>query len=354
MGQPANLVIVQDGAFELYYSHWCANTLPGSLFWGAKYAAAFIRAQSKADSNDWLDDIWAEGGVVLDSEKKVLLFFGGEDERFDIPHRRLFIQLMGTLWTGWQINWAHNGIVDIAGYVGVPPQAVLSNRELECSTRLLTLEPPEEKEWTDLIASIRFDDGEKLFFPLSGSLDDYLSQGSDMLRQINRSYGYERLDLKEWSHSFPQGGFHIDELTKRVHIWNVDALLREKEYIRKQWEGWVLCDEGDSFETHATLAGDALLWNQQEKKTLLTLIRSALLAEHRDPRQSVASLVEKLRAEGKKVEATPAVMLHGHYVVPRDVRERLLKRAVRGLDKKQGPLVRLCWKMIDVLRRGYW
>ena len=36
MGQRANLAIVDDGTYELFYSHWCANTLDYDVFLGSR------------------------------------------------------------------------------------------------------------------------------------------------------------------------------------------------------------------------------------------------------------------------------------------------------------------------------
>ncbi|MBC8059818.1 MAG: hypothetical protein H7Y18_04050 [Clostridiaceae bacterium] len=79
----------------MYYSHWCANTLPRDIFWGPKHAINFIEIQVKTDFEDWwLDDIWAEGGVIVDIEKKILLMYGGEDILFDIPLRKIYLKLL--------------------------------------------------------------------------------------------------------------------------------------------------------------------------------------------------------------------------------------------------------------------
>jgi len=44
MGQRANLIITRsNGEYDLYYNHWCANTLPIYLFWGPEHAEKFIR-----------------------------------------------------------------------------------------------------------------------------------------------------------------------------------------------------------------------------------------------------------------------------------------------------------------------
>src|SRR5437868_3224543 len=100
MGQRANLVIVESGGYSLFYSHWRANTLARDLFWGQSYAEAFIRAQQRVNDGSWLNDVWAEGGVVLDHDARTLLFFGGEDIYYEVPLRRVYLRLMQIVWSG--------------------------------------------------------------------------------------------------------------------------------------------------------------------------------------------------------------------------------------------------------------
>ena len=85
MGQRANLILVEKGKYQLFYSHWCANTLPRDLFWGPDHAQAFIRIQRPVGDSGWLDDVWAEGGAILDIDRKCLLLYGGEDILYDVP-----------------------------------------------------------------------------------------------------------------------------------------------------------------------------------------------------------------------------------------------------------------------------
>ena len=46
MGHRANLVIVTENGYELYYDHWLANTLPFQVFWGPEHALKLIRLQA--------------------------------------------------------------------------------------------------------------------------------------------------------------------------------------------------------------------------------------------------------------------------------------------------------------------
>src|SRR4051812_42715096 len=112
MGQRANLILVQGGRHQLYYTHWRANTLPRDLFWGPDHASRFIRIQQP--TTEWLDEVWAEGGAVMDHDARVLLLYGGEDILYDVPLRRLYLRALARVWDGWEIRWAHEGIADLA------------------------------------------------------------------------------------------------------------------------------------------------------------------------------------------------------------------------------------------------
>ena len=58
MGQRANLIIVQDGQYDLFYTHWAANTLERDLFWSPEFATAFIQMHRKVDEScGWLDEV---------------------------------------------------------------------------------------------------------------------------------------------------------------------------------------------------------------------------------------------------------------------------------------------------------
>ena len=69
MGHRANLVIVTETGYELYYDHWIANTLPFQVFWGLEHALKLIRLQAQREPDQWTNPVYAEGGVLIRSEE---------------------------------------------------------------------------------------------------------------------------------------------------------------------------------------------------------------------------------------------------------------------------------------------
>jgi hypothetical protein len=124
MGQRANRLLVSNSTYRLFYCHWCANTLDRDLFWGPEHAVAFTLQQQAVGEGGWLDDKWAEGGAVIDTDRRFPLFYGGEDILYHLPLRWVYLDLLRRVWKGWEIRWAHNGIFDIAAYVCVPLEKV--------------------------------------------------------------------------------------------------------------------------------------------------------------------------------------------------------------------------------------
>ena len=128
MGHRCNLVIIENSQVSVYYDHWAATILDIELLWGAKIAREFIEERDvKPDS--WLNDEWAEGGCVIDFDSKQLLWYGGDNilcapELNLINHELLEIQ-----WAGWTIEWAKDGIFDLAKKAGVSIEVVSSNRQ---------------------------------------------------------------------------------------------------------------------------------------------------------------------------------------------------------------------------------
>ncbi|PWW04887.1 hypothetical protein DFQ01_106172 [Paenibacillus cellulosilyticus] len=314
MGQRANLIILQNNRYELYYSHWCANTLPHDLFWGEQYAIPYIRMQTRVNESDWLDDVWAEGGVVVDLDQKTMLLYGGEDIVYDIPLRNLFLRLMSAMWKGWVIKWAFEGIATMADYVGYPRENVVAPRKedsVDCS-----IAPPEEKSWTDLIVSVKFSAEEMLIFPVSGEVEPCLLNGEGLISRIDKVYGYRTLHTAEWSKRFPAGGLHIDRTEKRLAYWDSYVRVRNNTRIQSRWPGWEIVNFESDYESHAQLTEGRLHFHIADERHLLKEIETILLREPSNPLDRIVN---------------PNAFHFNGFELPKVVKEELLTYAISQL-----------------------
>lgn len=331
MGQRANLLIVRNQSYTLYYSHWCAYTLPVSLFWGEQYAIRFIELQKRVDESGWLDDKWAEGGAVLDLERRVLLFYGGEDILYDVPLRNGLLRLMMNNWPGWEIRWAYEGIADLAAYVGYPIEKILAVRET--SRHEANLAPPEEKKWVDLVASVAFSEQELLIFPLEGELEVFLTGGPSLLEGIEKSYGLSSLDLQEWTSRFPLGGFHIDVEGKKLQVWHAEPDPALTPRLQAAWPGWEIINQRSSYESQAACTYGRLQFQELNQPELLAQLKTMLLSEPASPVETLVRFAEKEEAAGKRVEINPDALQDQRYELPKQLKEELLIKAIMNMNK---------------------
>jgi hypothetical protein len=322
VGQRANLIVARDQGYELFYCHWCANTLPCDLFWGPRHAMAFIRSQRRVDEDDWLDDVWAEGGALIDPDHRILILFGGDDLRSDVPVRRVYLDLLRQVWAGWDIRWAHEGIVDLADYVGCPSSKVLSDVE----DRATGLEPPLEKGWTTIVASVRFADGALRLYPLPGRVREYLEVGSTLLDHASKPKGFERFPPDGWTLSFPDGGFHIDARQRQLSFWIANAVSRIVPRVEAIWPGWAVLWEKDRFEGQLERTDGALKFpNEPTDKLRAQVVQMLLARNEASPVDSLLQSAARKRAEGKSVEINAFALRHDPLVLPREVRLGILR-----------------------------
>ncbi|MNI04878.1 hypothetical protein D3C73_578160 [compost metagenome] len=325
MGQRANLILVRNGSYQLYYNHWCANRLDEELFWGPEESLAFIESQNLTE--EWLDDRWAEGGVLMDIDHQVLLWYGGENILYDIPLRRQLFTLMQTLWCDWELRWASAGIVDMAKYLNVPLEQV---RSVEHTGELITTIEPEPKGgFIRTIASIVFENDDLRVFPLYQTFSDCLLDGPSFIQAINPSSGQQKLCMGEWSEDFPDQGFHLNLRHKTLDIWYADTDSDIIQHVTRYWSDWTVNDLGDRYEEQSKLTGEAIIFAPQSQTTLIERLRSMLLrSSSRSGANSVKLMVDHFEQEGKSVKVNPLAFIDHQQELDLTTREAKFEYAV--------------------------
>ena len=226
MGQRANLVIVRGGAWRLYYDHWCANRLDVELFWGPELAVEFIEQRGAlADPGDWLDEVWCEGGAIVDEDRRILLWFGGEDIAYDVPLRTAYLDLMRTQWPGWEIRWAAGGIQELGEYLGLPKSMFLVDSEPGGSFAVNVAFP---------------EDNLTLFTVEAGTVTratrvqgdgEALSVG---VAQLPTLLAFKLESSLVWRGDFPTGGIHLNRNTQALHFWLANPA---EDILERVWPG---------------------------------------------------------------------------------------------------------------------
>lgn len=331
MGQRANLATVGPQGYDLYYSHWCANTLTRDLFWGPLHAERFVQLQRRVDACDgWLDTVWAEGGAVIDRPQKTLFLFGGQDIAFEVPLRRLYLRLLQQVWEGWTIRWAHKGIVDLAEYLGVPRSRVIAETSAKENHDVIPLlTPPDQRDWLSCVGSFEFPEGLRLY-PLNCFVEDFLLTGVNLLQASEATDGYSHLDVREWTHDFPTSGFHVNVARQTVDFWTADDSPCGVERVRRRWPDWNVTWHQDRFESQLALTNHRLKFPEPAVMELAGRLITQLDCKSRpiDLLEIATLLAEK---EGSTVSINPYALRDDRLNLDADARKAILRHAFAQL-----------------------
>lgn len=321
MGDRANLVLVDDSGYQLFYCHWCALTIPTDVFWGPEAALSFITRQQHVGQDHWLDDAWADGGLLMDTSRYILLLFSREDFEV-IPQRRLYMALLQEVWVGWDVRWAHGGQLEIGKYVGLPTDWEISSP----SPGLIS----DTYDTADVIASIIFEDSRLAFFPLDLEIEGYLQSGLALIKSARQSTGLAVLPLNEWTDDFPSAGFHIDVPDKRLLFW-ANFSLHNFEYIIAQWAGWQIEWLKDRYEGQlAETRG--MLTLQTFTDELLAQVETALL---RDTSPAGPRLIREITEKVGDAKVSASALQSAPQSLSEVDKRRILDAAIAAWRQKQ-------------------
>lgn len=269
MGQRANLIVVRDGDAKLYYDHWCANRLDAELFWGPELALEFIEARAPVSFDDGLlDEVWCEGAVVIDFDKKLLLWYGGEDLLFDVPLRDAYLDLLKGTWASWEVRWASGDIFDIGSYLDLPAERFAVRSQPNGGRFFENKEYPEDNS---VLVSFEDERGDIRVARLCGDEETLLS-GQSVLEVLGSDAFGSRIS---WSGEAPIAGVHFNPGRKRLSAWCARPFGLAQQRIGDAWPGWQVDWLGDRWLLHVELLSSSVLLDQRSQKEL----KGNLLAE---------------------------------------------------------------------------
>jgi hypothetical protein len=334
MGSRANLAIIENNALELYYSHWAGQTIPHDLFWGLPHALAFIRAQQQVPNDEWLDDVWCEGGCVLNLDERRAIFFGGEDVKYDIPLRRVFLSLFRHTWPSWNIEWAHDEIVDLALAAGIPREKVQAKRERQTVTAPGNIFKPVDGPNCHAVITVL---GEQDFqvLRMRWSHEAVLLYGPAVLTEISAKATRNPLQeivVKDEGDSFPSFGFHVDVPAHNLSLWAARVSLAHLSAINNAWSGWTVDWLRDNYERHQELTDDRIIFEPPSRRVLLTHVSEILLRPTPDLVKSAMDTCATLAREVGPVEINPAVAIHTPSIMPVELRKAILMKIWEAED----------------------
>lgn len=332
MGHRANYVVVEGTGYTLYYSHWGAASIAQDLFWGPVHAMRFLRRQKRCRSDDWLNDIWAEGGALIDPGQRRLLLFGGEEIGVDLPIRRLFMELLQTVWSGWQVSWATDGLADIVDYLGFERSLVLSN---EPAPQPLPGPPERAEEFPpETVCSVRWPDGSFGLYPMAWDPESLLDHGPGLVGHLADMEAEPELVVAVNGSHAVLGGLHLDANNCALEMWGGEVAPDIHRRAAARWPGWSFTWHSDRYESQAEHANGQLCFAEPPRGIVIRRLSRLLLEEAAPaPLRTLAASAEQYNDDGEIAWANPWTLAHTPQDLARAERARILEQAATALER---------------------
>ncbi|MFC0517787.1 hypothetical protein ACFFGT_26475 [Mucilaginibacter angelicae] len=109
MGQRANYILIENFQQAIHYNHWRANCITSDLYLGEKRFIDFVRSCKLV--NVLLDEVWIEGCVIINIDKKSLYFWSLEFGTTSATE--FYLKELRGKWKNWSLNLVYNKMYDI-------------------------------------------------------------------------------------------------------------------------------------------------------------------------------------------------------------------------------------------------
>ncbi len=323
MGHRANYVrVLEDGTFDVTYSHWGAQTLDSELFWGPEYLDHLWHPEAARDH--WYGD---EGGCLFDPVRRWLWWFGGWNLRFGcrgIRERQLHLQLMQVLWPGWTVEWGHTGENGLRSHCGLPPhdqtevfstfQEALS-RALGPGCGVLTVE---DGLVVHDVAAPR-------------SMLRHLANADPSLVDTLVAWSRTAARLRETPLVDARFGIHLAPDSRTLRIW-ADEVNWDHQRLCEEWSGWKIDFHGHDLDAHFEWSRGAYRPPTIAQATLIERRRRAMLEdEPNDGEHVMQSIGQAFHASGRPVVGVTSSATRSSPPRPVIDRAALFERAIAGL-----------------------
>jgi hypothetical protein len=195
-----------------------------ALAFGPEHAVRYIRSHELWPSERWTDPVWADGGTVVDLDRRRMLFFG-EELATTMPERRAMLDVLPLMWPDYSVGWAYGGTDELIDYVG-------AERDWERGRPAQELKLARGRKGLFHVVSVLDAEGELRLWPLWWGCSAAW-HGPALLDELPGK-GVARLNWRE----FPESGVHVDVPAKTVGAWGTWESRGLFDVIPQRWPGW--------------------------------------------------------------------------------------------------------------------
>ncbi|WP_448321041.1 hypothetical protein [Streptomyces sp. CO7] len=244
MGDRANVIVVHgNGTHELYRTGWAVG-IDLDLLDGPAPVLAML--PELRQDGWWLDDNMAQGGILLDLGRKVLLFFAWEGPSTELRHRAAMFELIRAAWPGWEVRWLYDGPAQLRAYVGLDPG------DVRCREANLDLAPflaPGDADLTGpdpggVVITVRTGH----CHVASDAFDHPVREGLALLDRLSAAPRHERC------HLHVNSGVHLAPERRHLGWWSLSSTPRAYR-VPESWPGWTVEFWQDNWEWHVEADG---------------------------------------------------------------------------------------------------
>lgn len=282
MGSRANYAIIENGSAELFYSHWGAQRVDRDFFFGPDVALTVIRATRPEPFDHIMNDIWCEGGALVDMDGKRLIVWGGEDIPYDVRLRQFWLELVRIGWEGWNVEWADHGIADLADQLDIPIGKVVDGEPHPPLVEFKEEFLHREVRLSKTFVTVLWEEGDTADYLIGTEPGVFVTAGPALLDHLRAR---PRVPIPFEDEHWPNRCMHIDTPRRTLHLalgrgWYQTAW---EPVIGRYWPGWDVRLHGWGMPRHLELTGRDPAPYQLPLEAHLPDLVSAIRCEDHDP-----------------------------------------------------------------------
>ena len=310
MGSRANYIITHQGRHELYYSHWGAQKIDRDFLFGPHVAIALTR--SLEPTTELLDEIWAEGGALIDLDRRRLRLWGGEDMCFDVNMRQVWLELVRLAWQGWDVRWADHGVFDLADHLSLPRTTVRDKEPFLQPFEERYLEVPDGPVYFHTFVTIRHEDGRLHDSMLRPHPRYVLGLGPPLLPRL-RQLPPSPIPVEGPSSYWPHQTIYLDAAHRvmsvclRTNTFDPDA----PQTVQHHWPNWEISFHLGGMPQHLRTTGRDPTPFARPLDLHLDEIRRIALLGNPDPKDMADTLLKHLK-DIQQIQVNPFFFQHHH------------------------------------------
>lgn len=270
------LLIKNEKERAFYYSRYGSIIMDDNILGGFSQLVSSIERKDVISEAKWLSlGGGQDGGLLLDYQQRVLVWYGEEKTNWDPVYRGVFLKVARQLWKGWDIRWAYNSERDILDYAGYPREPLYLEDFKQVSR--IHLDPAHDGSIKESslpgILSIIDSEQQCRLIPLDQPVYSYLLSGPAFFSNWKEVPQLESLLIDTtsnypfWDERDPHvphvphecyGGIHLNLLEQKLDYWAKYFKQGDEQLIFPMWPGWKITIHYDEFEWQEKITKGAL------------------------------------------------------------------------------------------------